>query len=364
MRKIILFIFITFLLTSCFWWEKENEKVVENNKDIKNIIVKSESKINKLEDLVNNQKFDEAIPELEKMYNANPNEISNILNYMSALLAKWSITRQEKEYSEKAIKIWNKALINFSNNSELYRNIWYAYEIAENYDESFKAYDKSIELDPNNAIAYSNRGHAYRLYWDYSKSEIDFLKAYELDKTNDFVLTNLGWLNMIQFYNLNDALKYYNEAIKVTKNIRLKSEDYHSIWYIYIWKWKYDEAEKSFLNAIKSDEKFELWYLGLSEVQMLKLIYRSKDKTTKEKDELFNEALKNNEIAIALNPTKAMSYFKKWLILKDLKEYKDESKLMFQLALDAVDVDLTLWEKEKENLKKYIITNLKENEQK
>jgi len=239
--------------------------------------------------------------------------------------------------------------------------MWYAYEIAEDYENAFKNYDKSIELDPNNALAYSNRWHAYRLYWDYNKAEKNFQKAYQLDKTDDFVLINLAWIYDVQLFDLDKALEYYNKVTQITKNIRFKSEAYHSIWYIYIWKQKLNEAKKAFKNAIKADEKFELWYLWLSEALMSELIFKSENKTEEEKKELLQEALKNNEIAIALNPSRAMSYFKKWLILKDIDWFKEESDLMFKVALDALKTDITLWKNEKKGLKDYI-TNLQKNE--
>jgi len=44
---------------------------------------------------------------------------------------------------------------------------------------------------------------------------------------------------------------------------------------------------------------------------MLNLLFRSEDKTEDDKKLLLQEALKNNEIAIALNPSRAISYFKK-----------------------------------------------------
>ena len=288
MKKIILLMAIIFVLSSCWLDDSKTDKNATTNYQEKN----DYNKIVKLENLINNQKFDEAIPELEKMYNKDYKDISNILNYMSALLSKWSITRQEKEYSKKAIEIWNKALLEFPNNSELYRSIWYAYEIAEDYTNAFTNYDKSIELDSNNAMAFANRGHAYKLFWDYNKAEEDFLKAYELDNTNDFVLINLAWIYNIQLFDLDLALEYYNKTIEVTKNIRYKSEAFHSMWNIYIAKWKYIKSEESFRNAIKSDEKFELWYLWLSEIQMLNFLFKSEDKTEDDKKLLLQKALK------------------------------------------------------------------------
>ena len=362
MKKILLLAIITLIISSC--WVQDNkidkEKSDNNKSEVK---ISENEKIAKLEDLVNNQKFDEAIPELEKLYNSDSNEIWNILNYTSALLAKWSITRQEKEYSKKALEVLNKALVKFPNNSEIYRHIWYAYEIAEDYENAFKNYDKSIELDPNNALAFSNRWHTYRLYWESMKAEQDFQKAYKLNPNDDFVLINLAWIYAYQLQDFNLWLEYYNKAIKNTNNIRFKSEAYHSIWKIYTWKWKYKEAKEAFKNSIKADEKFELWYLWLSEVQMMELIYRSKDKTKEEKEKLLNDALKNNEIAIALNPSRALSFFNKWLILKDLPWQEEEAKLMFKIALDASEVDITLDKNAKKWLQDYI-SNIQKNENK
>jgi len=361
MKKIIFLLFIIITISSCGItnkknWEEKQEKIVkqEINKTTK------QEKLVKLEDQINKQEFDKAIPELEKMYNQNPEDLDNILNYSQALLAKWSITRQEKEYSKKAIEILNKALKKYPKESEIYRLLWYANEIAENYKDAFENYDKAIELNPENALAYANRWHAYRLYWDYDKAIKNFLKAYKINPKNNFVLINLAWI-----YNIDNdfpnAIKFYKEAIKNNKNIRFRAEAYHSIWQIYMGKWRYKEAEDAFRSAIKSDEKFELWYLWLSELEMFKFLYQNQNLSKEEKLKLVKDALKNNEIAIALNPTRAKSYLNKWLILREID--KENSDFVLKLALDVIPNDITLWKKEKENLKVYI-SNLLKNEKK
>ena len=64
-----------------------------------------------------------------------------------------------------------------------------------------------------------------------------------------------------------------------------------------------------------------------------------------------------------MNPSRAISYFKKWLILKDIEWFKEESDLMFKISLDSLEFDITLWKNEKKGLKDYI-TNLNKDEQK
>ena len=365
MKKIVLLFLLSIAVLSCGIQEKEIEVVTVDDNRI-NEKVQEETSIWELEDLINNQKFDEAIPVLKENYEKDSKNIANILNYMSALLAKWSITRQEKEYSKKALEVWNKALIEFPNNSELYRYIWYAYEIAEDYENSFKNYDKSIELDDKNAMTYSNRGHSYKLFWDYSKAEKDFLKAYEINQIDDHILINLAWIYVLKWDKYNEkAIELFEKVLKTSWNIRFKSEASYSIATLISRKDDYlmttndyEDAEKYYKKSIEFDPKFESWYIWLAKIKFSFLLKRGQEnKITK--DEIEKEIftiVEYSDIAIAINPEKSESYIQWGFILRDLW-YKDKGDSMLNKALELIPNDITLTKIEKENLLDYINKN-------
>ena len=356
MNKVILIFLLIISISSCGEYvNDELSPVVNNNQSI-----------NQLEWLIDNQNFDEALPILEETYNKNPEDFYNVFNYINALLSKWSIERKEKEYWEKVIKIAEKALLIFPNESELYRLIWYAYEIMENYDKSLNSYNKSIELDIKNALAYSNRWHAYKLYWEYEKAEEDFLKAYELNKTNDHILINLAWMYSLKWEKYKDkAIELFDNVINTSNNIRFKSEASYSIASLisnkddYLMTYEdFENAEEYFQKSIDFDPKFEIGYLWLAKIQFLILIKKAQEEkiSTEYAEKQIGEILKNNDIAIWLNPTRTISYIQESLILKDLW-FNEESEKQLTKALELLPDDITLTKIEKIDLENYINTN-------
>ena len=345
MKKIILLLIVTLLIVSCGWKEPEIKNHTNNIED-----VKTDNNMVVLTELINKQEFDKAIIILEKNYKDNPEEIKNIMIYVWTLANMGTILREEAKYSKMIIEIVEKWIQLYPENSELYRVLWYAYEIIEDYEKAFLNYNKSIELDPNNVAAYTTRGHAFRLIWKFEEAENDFKKAYQLDETISENLVNLATMYLYK-WEVDKAYNMYEESLKNTENIRYKSEALSAMWEISRSKEDFKWAVENFKKAIKEDPEFELGYLWLWHTYLWE--YKNLFKSWNPSIELLQEAENSIKISIEKNPNKAMSYVILWGIYFDLWEMEIASEYI-KKGEDKVKNDITLGKIEKEEAMKDI----------
>lgn len=302
--------------------------------------------------LGNLNEFDEALSVAQKLSEANPTEVSMILNYARLLIQKGSLWFEEEKYGKQAIEVAQKALEKEQNNAEAWRIIGYANEIMENYPKALEAYEKSIASDTTNASTYSNRGHTYRLLWEMEKAQIDFEKALELNPNLDHALLNLATVYLGQT-KYQEALTYYQKTIENTDNNRFKSEALYSIGSIYIEQKQYQAAEKSFQEANAIDPSFESPYLGLAKVQFLIFLEQVNTDAEIIDESLVDQALINSVSAINLNPNKALAYYQLALMYMHLGFFQETDRF-FQKALELIPNDLTLSKTEKEAMQNLI----------
>jgi len=352
--KIILIIFSLIILLIIYFYlnlPKNNIKAIENWKINKKLVVTNNKNISieKLNLLVNEQKFNEALTILNSQYKKNPN-IENILNYSNVLSDLWSLERKEKEYWKIAIEFANQALQLDPNNSEAYRIIWYANEIMENYDEAFVNYNKAIELNESNALAYSNRGHASELIWNTDVALKDFLKAYKLNPKLDHTTANLAKIYFSK-WDYKKAEFFYNKVLENSNNTRFKAESLCMAWMNYINNNDFEKADKTFRRAIIMDPNYELWYIGLSRAQFF--IFLKQVKKGNANNNLVDDSINNLKIAIKINPNKSLWYYQLALIDIDLQLYND-AESNFKKALKVLPLDITLSKDEKIEMKKLI----------
>lgn len=86
-----------------------------------------------------------------------------------------------QEDLDRAIELYNRAIVEKKDFGEAYVNRGNAYGIKGNHDQAIKDYDKAIELNPQGAYAYNNRGYAYFKKGDYDQAIKDYVKAIELN---------------------------------------------------------------------------------------------------------------------------------------------------------------------------------------
>ncbi|MEQ6124033.1 tetratricopeptide repeat protein [Pseudotenacibaculum sp. MALMAid0570] len=135
----------------------------------------------------NNQEYNLAVIELEKVYNEGYQEGIIYQLLISAYL-------QIKDY-QNAMRVNNlydnKFKKQFDSND--YTNSGLIKSFSGLYNEALKDYNKAIELNSKNSIAFNNRGYTYNVMKDYENAIKDFEKAILLDESFAYALNNRGF---------------------------------------------------------------------------------------------------------------------------------------------------------------------------
>ncbi len=169
--------------------------------------------------LINENKYDEAIPYLEYSLKLDPNNVTTYLLLHSAYNAKGD----EKKAKEYLIEAVNRDPNNYR--AKLQLAVLYSYEGKKDEAEKLlKEVIKAVESDT--AADEKIKLEAYKEYavLKFEKKEYDeaikyFKKAYEIKKDDYEVLANLG--------NVYAAKKDYDNAVKYLKEAyALKRDDY------------------------------------------------------------------------------------------------------------------------------------------
>lgn len=166
----------------------------------------------------------------------------------------------------KAVKFINKGL------SEGCRNESFAKSLKgevlfylNDYDESKKTFLELLKENPNSffVTAYlmdinTNLGE----YEDAILLGENLIKSNNLDLNDRAYLTvNIGWINLKYLNNLEEAYKYFNDALNIDSNI---GRAYIGLGEYYLIKKEFKEALLNFEKAIKFDEATIDVYFGIS----------------------------------------------------------------------------------------------------
>ncbi|MFD2567659.1 tetratricopeptide repeat protein [Pseudotenacibaculum haliotis] len=135
----------------------------------------------------NNQEYDLAAIELEKVYNKGYREGIIYQLLISAYL-------QIKDYPN-ARRVNNLYDHKFKKqfNSNDYTNSGLIKSFSGLYNEALNDYNIAIEMDSKNSIAFNNRGYTYNIIEEYDKAINDFEKAILLDESFAYALNNRGF---------------------------------------------------------------------------------------------------------------------------------------------------------------------------
>jgi len=245
MKKTILLVLFTLLLTSCFWWENKVEEIKEEVK------ISFENPVNKLEQEINARESDREDSNKDRL-----------IDLVKSYLQYWDAYYKEKLFADKALKILNKMDSEFI--VEYLK--WYAYEIQTQYDKALIQYNKILSFKnittKQKIEALNQKGHIFDLQWNLEKANKYYLEAEQLDSENIKTLVNRGRYE-IRALNDNVAKTYFEKVLEKTKIKHLKSEMYYNLSIIAQNNSNLEEAIKNAKLWIREDKDYPNNYLSL-----------------------------------------------------------------------------------------------------
>ncbi len=309
----------------------------------------------KVADIYNSGDIDAAVSQAEDIATKKPNDIDVLLALAVSYAEKGSVGFSEQEYGQKAIDTANKVLALDSKNSEAHRVIGYSYEIMEQYEKAILEYKTAISLNSKNSQAYSNLGHAYDLQGDIDTALEWYEKALIVSPINEHGLLNIARVE-IRKGNSKDAETHLQKLFLITQNSRFKAEGYQLLAFIHVHSSGdiavvYDKTLEALNLSLQYDPTVPQVWVSLGDLKYRNLYntYRDKDAFRRTIAEIWDHIDK----ALAINKNQASAYYlgsRLASIEGDLAK-KEEYK---KKALDAIPLDITLGQTEKEALKTLI----------
>ena len=144
------------------------------------------------------------------------------------------------------------------NAGHLYNLLAYSYfwnaENDEDYDKGLPFIEKYIELNPNEANAYDSLAEFYLNKGEFDKAIENYQLAFEVDPEFEWATRNLA----LAKYQENMAREDVKVMQWTSESDEAKSAFNRGMWQFYNLEW--EEANKSFSDAIEEDESFALAY--------------------------------------------------------------------------------------------------------
>ena len=152
--------------------------------------------------------YHNAIKDYDKAISLKP-------NYFDAYLNKANTLKNINEFG-KSLEYFNFCIKLEPENFKVYNNLGNLFINLKNYKKAKECYDKAIKLNKNFAEAYNNRGELLQLRFnEFEKAIKDFNKAFELNKNIDFIEGKKLHAKMI----LHDWEEYNKEIEIIQKGI-------------------------------------------------------------------------------------------------------------------------------------------------
>ena len=230
-----------------------------------------------------------------------------------------------KQDYDKAIECYQKAIELNPDNANAYHGMGVAYEYKQDYDKAIECYQKAIELNPKDAVAYYNMGNAYYNKQDYDKAIECYQKAIELNPKDAVAYYNMG----NAYYNKQDyekAIEWYEKAIKISPKY---ADAYNNMGNAYYNTQNYDKAIECYEKTIEIDPKHTYVYYNIGNAY-------------KNGKQDYEKAIECYEKAIEINPDYAKAKSSKEVVLRILKEKKqdkDFGKKIEDTYLSLYDLD-------------------------
>lgn len=192
------------------------------------------------------EKFEDAIEELEEFREKNPEEY---LTYQNLGIAQY-----RKAYFFNDIQLYSKAIENLNKAIELNPNdhvshtwLGWVYVRLEDYDSALKNFDKALRIDPKGSAATNGKAMVFRRLELFNKS-VEFSKqAISLNPNVVDYYTLLGWTyhNMDEYDKSNDAFQ---------RALLIRQDDYIALdgigWNLDHFD-KFDEAYEYFSKSVE-----------------------------------------------------------------------------------------------------------------
>jgi tetratricopeptide (TPR) repeat protein len=164
---------------------------------------------NKWQELFNLWKYEEAIIELDKSLEIDPNNENIYSNKWISLYSLW-------RYEEAMIE-FNKAIKINPNNEINYINKWNWLIELEKYKEAIIEFNNAIKINPNNYDAYLNKSDSLTGLNHYKESIIELNKYIKL-KPEDYLGYNNKWFSLLKLKKYKEALVEFDKALKLNPN--------------------------------------------------------------------------------------------------------------------------------------------------
>ena len=120
---------------------------------------------------------------------------------------KFNFSLFSKEEYTQVIRILEKALLIFPNESKIYFYLGIAQSQNKNHVEAIKRLEQAKKLNPKDATIFSSLGFSYDALKDFANSDIAYQNALRLDSLNATSLNNYAYSLAERNLKLRDALE-------------------------------------------------------------------------------------------------------------------------------------------------------------
>ena len=154
-----------------------------------------------------------------------------------------------------AIKDYDKALSLRHDYFDANLNKAIALKDISKFNEAIKYYEICIKLRPNDSKIYSNLGNLYLKLKKYNAAQKSYTQAIKLNQNFAEAYVNRGDLLNYQLQQFEKAIKDYDGALKINKNLdHIKGKKLHAKMFLNDWK-NYNDELEIIKNDIKNQKK-------------------------------------------------------------------------------------------------------------
>jgi tetratricopeptide (TPR) repeat protein len=307
-----------------------------------------------IQDLLDEEKYDEARSLIEPIYSKNSENIE-VLKLRFKIFIETDKNTRALEDINRFIEIKPNNSWGYRNRADLYAKKLNDYEKAEadytkaielependenyyyrgnfynkyleDYDKAIKDLSKAIELDPEDLYNYFYRGNAFGNSQQYNRAIADYLKSEELDKDQSFAKSDYLYNNIALTFEYleqyDNALAYYTKEINISPDAPI---GYRNRADLYAKKLNdYEKAEADYTKAIELEPENDENYYSRGNFYNKYL-------------EDYDKAIKDLSKAIELDPEDLYNYFDRGNAFGNSQQYN--RAIADYLKIEELDKD-------------------------
>lgn len=164
--------------------------------------------------------------------------------------------------------IYESALEQFKNNSELLTHLGGVYGDIGMFDKAISSFTKAININENNFQAYLGRGICFDMIDEYENAIADYDSAIAIDPTN----VELWYSKADSLYNMGKFKRALNSYKKVIEIDPLNEEAYYDYSNLLLEMEELEKAKDAFTDMITNFPHYAWGYYGLSKIYFLQAI--------------------------------------------------------------------------------------------